>query len=115
MDKYIKVNLPRTMRDHQSGNGEGIWIKVDEDTQTAYDQNESGAGYRGLLANDSLYFPDLKIGMEIPFELRGENRPVADFPNFLSKLDAISAEEKMELIRGIVEHRAGTEELECVF
>lgn len=29
-NKYIKVNIPLTERDYLSGNGEGVWVEVDE-------------------------------------------------------------------------------------
>ena len=38
-NKYIKVNIPLTERDYLSGNGEGVWVEVDEETRRAYDEN----------------------------------------------------------------------------
>lgn len=79
-------------------------MEVDESTRAAYDRDAIGQGYHGILANDSLYYPELKCGDLIPFEMRGEKRPVADFSRFLSPLNRITSEEKAELTRQIAEH-----------
>ena len=42
--KYIKVNIPLTVRDYLSGNGEGVWVEVDEATRLAYDRMQQGLG-----------------------------------------------------------------------
>jgi len=101
LNKYIKVNIPLTEDDYHSGNGEGVWVEVDEDTRKAYDRDAIGLGYHGILANDSMYYPGLKFGDVIPFEMCGENRPVVDFPRFLSAMNRLTKEEKAELLRSI--------------
>ncbi len=103
MGAYIKVNLPRTHEDFVRGNGEGIWVEVDYDTKRAHDNDHTGGLFVGVLANDSLYYPTLSCGTPLPFTMRGCNRPVADFNCFLSKLHAISDEEKDALIQHIME------------
>lgn len=101
MTELIKVNFPLTEDEYKRGNGEGMWVRVDQATKKAYDEDASGGEYFGILANDSLYYPGLRYENVVVFEMRGENRPVADFHGFLSKLAGISPEEKDELIRKI--------------
>ena len=103
LGEYIKVNLPLTEENYRAGNGEGVWVEVDEKTKLAYDSDAVGPGYSGILANDSCYYPGLGCGDVIPFEMRGDMRPVADFHGFLSKLNGISQEQKADLIRHIIE------------
>lgn len=86
MDRPIMVNFPLTAEDFASGNGEGVWVKVDAETKAVYDADASGGQYVGVLDNDSFYYPGLNHGALIPFEMRGEYRPVADFYGFLTKL-----------------------------
>jgi len=109
MTKYIKVNLPLTEQDYAAGNGEGVWVLVDLKTKKAHDKDATGGGYIGILANDSVYYPGLNAGEVIPFEMRGESRPVADFHGFLSKLTRLTPESKALLIQKIAEHRGRTE------
>lgn len=108
-DKYIKVNIPLTEEDYHSGNGEGVWVEVDQKTRRAYDCDAIGSGYHGILANDSLYYPGLNCGDIIEFEMRGENRPVVDFPNFLSSRNRLTAAGKAMLIATIAEKRGRQE------
>lgn len=108
-NKYIKVNIPLTEQDYISGNGEGVWVEVDEATRLAYDQNAVGAGYKGILANDSFYYPGLMCGEEIPFEMRGELRPVVDYYGFLEERTHLTQEGKEAVIRKIAEAMCGDE------
>jgi len=87
MVHLIKVNFPLMAEDYVSGNGEGMWVRVDAETKAAYDADASGGRYIGVLDNDSFYNPGLNHGVLVPFEMRGEYRPVADFHGFLAKLD----------------------------
>lgn len=103
MTEYIKVNFPLTESDFNSGNGEGMWVLVDPETKKAHDEDAAGGTYFGVLDNDSVYYPGLDHGTVVPFEMRGEKRPVADFHGFLAKLNGISQEEKVDLIRRIAE------------
>lgn len=76
--EYIKVNLPYSEEQFINGNGEGCFVLVDKETYKAWeDDSKVGGVYKGTLDNYSLYYPELKPGVEIKFELRGENRPVA--------------------------------------
>ena len=67
---HIQVNLPLTEQEYEDGNGEGVWVEVDERTRQAYDEDAAGSGYSGILSNDSIYYPDLKCGTVIHFEMR---------------------------------------------
>lgn len=77
--QYIKINLPSNEESYKSGNGEGCWALVEEDTYKAYELDETGDGYKAILDNDSFYYPGLMAGIEIPIEMRGTNRPVVPY------------------------------------
>ncbi len=77
MTEYIKVNFPLTAEDFAAGNGEGMWVLVDQVTKAAHETDVSGGEWVGILDNDSIYFPDLNHGAVVRFEMRGEHRPVA--------------------------------------
>lgn len=106
MTEYIKVNLPLTKQDYAAGNGEGVWVLVDSETKKAHDEDATGGSYIGILSNDSCYYPGLNCGELLPFEMRGEYRPVADFHGFLSKLMKLTPEGKELLIRQIARRQA---------
>lgn len=74
--EYIKVNLPASSEAYESGNGEGVWVLVDPRTKEAHDSDATGGVYFGILDNDSVYYPGLNHGEPIPFEMRGDKRPV---------------------------------------
>lgn len=107
---YIKVNLPLTEQEYCSGNGEGVWVRVSDETRRAYDADASGGGYSGILSNDSVYYPGLLCGTVIPFELRGEYRPVADFHGFLAGRLHLTPEGKAAFIQKIAQAQNGGEE-----
>lgn len=77
--EYIKANLPPSEGDYITGNGEGVFILVDELTKEAHDADATGAGYTGILDNDSIYYKGLKHGEAVPLEMRGNMRPVVPF------------------------------------
>lgn len=77
--EYIKANLPASLDDEKQGAGEGVFVLVDPTTKRAYDTDEAGTKYKGILDNDSLYYPGLKQGTVLSFEMRGEKRPVVSF------------------------------------
>lgn len=105
-DKYIKVNIPLTEEDYRSGNGEGVWVEVDSETEKAYDRDAIGSDYHGILANDSLYYPGLSCGDMIEFEMRGEKRPVVAW-SFLSGRTHLTEAGKAMLIQKIAEGKEG--------
>ena len=80
------------------------------ETARAYDEDVTGGLYVGILDNDSCYYPGLNHGELLPFEMRGECRPVADFHGFLSKLTKLTPEGKELLIRQIAEHRSSADQ-----
>lgn len=97
----IKVNLPRNRDDFIGGNGEGVWVSVSEDVVQKDSDNLTNVKCIGKLENDSIYYPALKVGMEVIFELRGENRAVALIDEFLDRYEAISDEELEDVKRKI--------------
>lgn len=72
----IKGNLTYTKESYEYSAGEGVWFIVDDETKAAYDADESGGAYEGVLANDSLYYIGLNHGVILPLEMRGNRRPV---------------------------------------
>lgn len=81
----IKANLPANQSDYATGNGEGCFFLVDDEAKKAYDTDEEGTVYEGILDNDSAYYPSLYHGMRMPLEMRGEFRPVVPL-SFLQEL-----------------------------
>ena len=77
--EHIKVNLPNSSEAYARGNGEGVWVLVDERTKKAHDSDATSGVYFGILDNDSMYYPGLSHGEPIPFEMRGDKRPVTPF------------------------------------
>lgn len=77
--QHIKVNLPSNKGNYKSGNGEGCWALVDDETKEAYDNDVESGEYKAILDNDSFYYPGLLAGKEIPIEMRGEFRPVVPY------------------------------------
>ena len=77
--EHIKVNLPSNEKNYLSGNGEGCWVLVNEDAFKAYENDENDTTYNGILDNDSIYYPGLLAGTEIPIETRGKCRPVVPY------------------------------------
>ena len=72
----IKANLPRTQMEYEEGNGEGCWFIVDRSTKEAYDRNNIGSNFVGVLDNDSLFYEGLQHGVTLPIEMRGVFRAV---------------------------------------
>ena len=81
MEKRIhrKVNLPNSAEAYERGNGEGVFVLVDAETKRDYDANAEGGEYEGILDNDSWYWRGLDHGEVVPFEMRGEFRPVVPY------------------------------------
>lgn len=100
----IKVNLPRNKDNFDSGNGEGCFVFVDDETFKLYKADYSGGSFKGTLDNDSFYFPTLKAGQEIYFTMRGENRPVAFIDKLLENHTPITDAEFKQLLIEINKH-----------
>lgn len=76
-DKYfIKVNIPMNEYAFDDGFGEGVFVIVDEDVRKLYLDDDHGSICEGILDNDCIYYPEMVPGTRIPFEMRGEKRPV---------------------------------------
>ncbi len=78
-EHFIKVNFPSSEKSYADGSGEGMWVVVDEATFKDHESCKRGRFYHGVLANDSIYYEGLSCGMTVPFELRGESRPVVPY------------------------------------
>ncbi len=89
---FIKVNIPPNEEAYKNGNGEGCFFIVDEETKAAYDRDETGGGYFGILDNNSLYYKGLEHGERLPIEMRGKKRPVVPL-EALSKWEVRTPEE----------------------
>ena len=108
--EYIKVNLPSDLDGYKSGNGEGVWVTVEQEVYDLYNSDHNGDVFTGTIANDSVYYPELKCGDTIVFTMRGVNRPVCVYAGFLDNFMCITAEEKAALIQKIIENqRTGKE------
>lgn len=83
--EYIKVNLPASQEDYRNGDGELVWVLVTEDVKKAYfNADEEGTSYTAILDDDSVYYPGLVRGTEMPIEMRVEDIPVVPY-NWLIK------------------------------
>lgn len=76
---HIKVNLPPMKEWYEQGGGEGVWVIVTDEVKKAYDNDEAGTTYTGILDNDSWYYNGLVHGEVMPIEMRGEKRPVVPY------------------------------------
>jgi len=98
-EHYIKVNFPDSYDAYLSGNGEGMWVLVDSPTKEAHDSDARGGVWFGTLDNDSFYYPGRLVhGMEVLFEMRGENRPCAVWEGFVDQLGENSKRELLETL-----------------
>lgn len=75
----IKANLPNNEEAYRIGTGEGVWFLVDKETNDAYNRNARKGTYKGILDNDSVYYPKLVHGIVCPIEMRGNKRPVVPY------------------------------------
>jgi len=75
----IKVNLPPTIEEFRSGNGEGIWaVPVDSGALSKARSDESvGEQIEVYALNDSVYYPGVVWGSRVVCVTRGDCRPVA--------------------------------------
>lgn len=83
---HIKVNFPADFQSYETGNGEGMWVLVDDATYEAHQTDVAGGVFKGTLDNDSIYYPGLNHGAEVSFEMRGDKRPVALWDGFLAEM-----------------------------
>ena len=79
---YTKGNLPGSLEAYRRGNGEGIFIMVDLQTNNKLNKDQTSGTFFGFSANDSIYYPSLneeafgETSKAIEFEFRGTKRPV---------------------------------------
>lgn len=95
---YFHLNLPDTIENYQSGNGEGVWAvcRPKDRQDLRYDKKEGQ--FIAFSCNDSVYYPgEIVIGSAILAEHRGENRPVACWDDLKGTKDA--AVNKMKLLK----------------
>ena len=85
---YIKANLPDSPEAEERGNGEGCFFLVPPEVKKAYDSDEAGTLYEGVIDNESVYFPGILPGDLLPLEMRGKNRPVVSY-DYLKRLQAL--------------------------
>ena len=85
---YIKANLPESPAAYEQGTGEGCFFLVPPEAKKAYDTNEEGTIYEGVLDNVSVYFPGILPGDLLPLEMRGDFRPVVPY-DYLKELQTI--------------------------
>ena len=78
-DNIIKANLPSSAAEYRVGAGEGCFFLVSDEVKKAYDTDEKGTTYQGILDNDSYYFKGLLHGETLPLEMRGDKRPVVPY------------------------------------
>ena len=89
--EHIKVNLPADQAQYEAGCGEGVFMFVEAAAKRAYDTDETGTTYIGILDNDSINYPTLKHGAGLPIEMRGESRPVVPI-DYLAEYYGAAAE-----------------------
>lgn len=109
----FKVNLPRTIEDELTGNGEGVWASCPENDYI-YAIHHKGKIVLCEIRNDSVYFPNLKYGDLILVEFRNgeELRPVALLDELKHNYgEPISDEEKEKIMQKIFKIK----ELETLF
>ena len=101
---YFKVNLPFNEDDFNSGNGEGCWACCSKEDMEKMDK-DIPCYFTAKILNDSLYYPNIKYGMEISCMFMGNRkRPVADIAMLqLMYGKPISEEEKRELLEKVWE------------
>ena len=110
-NKYlIKANLPTNKSEITTGNGEGMWVIVSENCKKSYDNDGTG-DYKGILANDSLFFPAIEQDIEVNISMRGKNRPIIypadygiqiDYLRELIEIPTFTSEQIKEKIKSIL-------------
>lgn len=97
----IRVSLPLSREGFETGEGEKVWVAIDGKTRNAWASEVEGGTYSGLLISDSVFYPDLRQGDAIFFELRRGERPVAFIDGFLERYRLASDAEVRAVIEAI--------------
>jgi hypothetical protein len=98
MFNLIKINLPKTKEEYETGNGEGVWAIVNDECKKAYDADEYGTQYIGILDNDSILYPHMIHGDGVIIEMRGTHKPVVPY-DYLNNLDSYIEKLNNEIIQ----------------
>lgn len=98
MPNLIKINLPETKEQYETGNGEGVWAIVDNECKIAYEADEYGTQYIGILDNDSILYPHMVHGYGVIIEMRGTHKPVVPY-DYLNNLDSYIEKLNNEIIQ----------------
>lgn len=104
----IKVNLPATLQDHASGNGEGIWAvpATKHDADLARGDDNVGETITVYADNGSAYYPDVTYRSKILCTTQGPNRPTALWDDLHDTKNAPAR--KKALMDDLTEHRKTT-------
>jgi hypothetical protein len=92
---YFKLNLPDSIGNYSSGNGEGIWALTDKATKKQMDADKEHGQFVAWACNDSFYYPNIRYGTAILCEFRGVNRPVAVWDNLSGTKQARKNKERV--------------------
>ena len=102
LSDHIRVNLPATPEDEGTGNGEGCWALVTSEAKAAYDSNETGGEYFGILDNDSIFYPSIDHGAIILLSLRGPDRAIANYA-YLCALQAVKSTDGLDELHAMAQ------------
>jgi len=81
----IQANLPRDWASYHSGNGEGIWVVIDDETRKTWNSDKADGTFYAIPCVMSVYYPQLsrklvdtkkELLTPLEFEYRGAKRPV---------------------------------------
>lgn len=75
----LRAFIPLTEKEYKKGYGEGCYFIVSAEVKAAYDKEETGTTYKGILDTDSMHYPELKQGQELPLEMRGIDSPIVPY------------------------------------
>lgn len=94
--KLVRLNLPDTIENYKSGNGEGIFAVIPEkEDQEKYDADHSDGQFFAYSCSDSFYYPNIHCGDLILAEFRGSKRPIAVWDNLTGTKEATANKEKI--------------------
>jgi hypothetical protein len=93
-DKYFKLNLPNSVAEFISGNGEGIWVyPLTDADKTIYDNDIKGETFDCIVMNDCITYP-IQCGSIIKGRITGsDTRPTIDFDWFDNTIKTVSNDE----------------------
>lgn len=101
LHESIKVAFPSTEDDFHAGVGERLRVLVGSGGKEAWRRGVKGDSWVGELDNDSIYYPTLKRGDLVEFELRGPRKAVANW-GFLAAAAAEGGYDPAEVKQGFI-------------